>query len=148
PQTFAEAADANAWLTQVESSIGAGEWRPPEVARETFGEYGKRWLEHRPDLRPTTPELYAILWRKWIEPTFGDVPLAALTPERWRAWYLEVTTTHPGSTQPGKAYRLARAMLNTAVEDGLLRSNPCRVKGAGRDEAGERPVAMPDQVAR
>ncbi len=35
-----------------------------------------------------------------------------------------------------------------AVEDGLLRSNPCRVKGAGTECASERPVAMPGDVAK
>jgi integrase len=39
-------------------------------------------------------------------------------------------------------------MLNTAVEDGLLRTNPCKVKGAGAEHAEERPVAMPGQVAK
>jgi integrase len=145
---FAEAADANAWLSSIETAISAGDWRPPELARETFGDYGRRWLAHRVDLRPSTRELYAILWRKWLEPSFNDVPLGALTPERWRTWYVASTAAHPGSTQPGKAYRLARAILNTAVDDGLLKSNPCRVKGAGREQASERPVAMPDQVAR
>jgi integrase len=147
-QTFTTAADANAWLTTIETSISAGHWRPPELARETFGAYAARWLAHRPDLRPSTRELYEILWRKWLEPPFGDVALGALTPERWRSWYVEQTTNHKGSTQPAKAYRLARAILNTAVDDGLLRSNPCRVKGAGREQAAERPVAMPDQVAK
>ena len=66
-----------------------------------------------------------------------------MTPETWRAWYLKATTDHPGSTQPAKAYRLARAMLNQAVDDGLLKSNPCRVKGAGKETAPERPVASP-----
>ena len=63
------------------------------------------------------------------------VPLGALTPERFRRG---TSSGHRASesTQPGKAYRLARAMLNTAVDDGVLRSNPCRVKGAGREELG------------
>jgi integrase len=148
PQTFAEAADANAWLSAVERSMSAGDWRPPELARETFGDYSRRQLAHRPDLRPTTQELYAILWRRWIEPSFGDIALGAMTPEAWRTWYVEKTAAHPGSTQPGKAYRLARAILNQAVDDGLLKSNPCRVKGAGREQAPERPIVMPDQVAR
>jgi integrase len=39
-------------------------------------------------------------------------------------------------------------MLNTAVDDGLLKSNPCRVKGAGRETSPERPIAMPDVVGR
>ncbi len=53
-----------------------------------------------------------------------------------------------GLDAAAKAYRPARAMLNQAVDDGLLKSNPCRVKGAGKETAPERPVAMPDQVAR
>jgi hypothetical protein len=44
--------------------------------------------------------------------------IGAMTPETWRAWYLKETTDHPGSTQPAKAYRLARSMLNQAVDDG------------------------------
>ena len=39
-QTFPEAADANAWLVSVEASIAGGDWRPPELSRETFGAYG------------------------------------------------------------------------------------------------------------
>jgi integrase len=39
-------------------------------------------------------------------------------------------------------------MLNTAVDDGLLKSNPCRVKGAGKETSPERPVVMPDVVGR
>jgi integrase len=147
PQTFAEAADANAWLASIESSISQGDWRPPELSRETFAAYGERWLEHRTDLRPRTRELYDGLWRRWLKPSFPHATLGGMTPETWRAWYLKTTTEHPGSTQPAKAYRLARAILNTAVDDGLIRSNPCRVKGAGKENSPERPIAMPDQVA-
>lgn len=71
-----------------------------------------------------------------------------MTPGTWRAWYVEQTATHPGSTQPGKAYRLARAILNTAVDDDLIGINPCRIKGAGKDNAPERPTASPEEVAR
>lgn len=148
PQTFPEAADANAWLASIEASIAAGDWRAPELLRETFGAFGRRWLAHRADLRPSTRELYGILWRRWLEPAFGNVALGSLSPEGWRAWFARQTAEHPGSTQPGKAYRLARAILNTAVEDGLLRSNPCRVKGAGTEHAAERPIAMPAEIAR
>jgi len=73
--------------------------------------------------------------------------LAAMSAETFRAWYIAKQAGKPGSTQPDKAYRLARTMLNQAVDDGVLPSNPCRVKGAGREHAPERPVAMPDQVA-
>ncbi len=148
PNTFTAKADALAYLSVMETNLLRGEWIDPKAGRETFGAYGKRWLAHRPDLRPSTRELYEALWRKWLEPAFGDVALAAMTPERWRTWYVEQMTQHPGSTRPGKAYRLARSMLNTAVEDGRIKVNPCHVKGAGREQAPERPIAMPDEVTK
>jgi integrase len=147
PQTFAAAADANAWLSSVEHSVSVGNWRPPELAQESFGAYGGRWLAQRVDLRPRTRELYDLLWRRWLEPDLGTVALADMTVDTWRAWYLRKRAEHPGSTQPDKAYRLARAMLNTAVDDDqILPSNPCRVKGAGTEHAPERPTVAPDQV--
>lgn len=147
PTTFDQVADADAWLSTISADITRGEWRPPEPARETFRSYGMRWLESRADLRPSTAERYERLWRIWLEPAFGDVPLGKMTPEDWRTWYTAQRAKHKDSLQPGAAYRLARAILNTAVDDGLLRSNPCRIKGAGRETSPERPVVMPDEVA-
>lgn len=45
-----------------------------------------------------------------------------------------------------KSYRLLKAVLETAVDDELIRRNPCRVKGAGTEDAEERPVATVPQV--
>ncbi len=43
--------------------------------------------------------------------------------------------------------RLVRSVLNTAGEDDeLIRRNPYRIKGAGAEMSGERPVATPAQV--
>jgi integrase len=36
--------------------------------------------------------------------------------------------------------------MNTAVEDGLIRRNPCRIKGAGSEDSPERPVLTVAQV--
>jgi integrase len=48
--------------------------------------------------------------------------------------------------QAAKAYRLLRAVLNTAVADDLLVRNPCRLPGAGQEHSPERPLATPQQV--
>lgn len=39
-----------------------------------------------------------------------------------------------------KAYRLLKGIFNAAVDDGLIRRNPCRIKGAGQEDSPERPV--------
>ena len=51
------------------------------------------------------------------------------------------------ATTTAKAYRLLRAVLTTAVEeDKILPRNPCRIRGAGSEQAPERPVLTVAQV--
>ena len=51
------------------------------------------------------------------------------------------------SSVAAKAYRLLRAVLMTAVEeDKILTRNPCRIRGAGDEDAPERPVLTVAQV--
>lgn len=45
-----------------------------------------------------------------------------------------------------KAYQILRAILNTAVDDELIRRNPCRIKGADRYDVPERPVLTVAEV--
>jgi integrase len=45
-----------------------------------------------------------------------------------------------------KSYRLLRAILATAVADGLIQANPCRVRGAGMERSVERPIVGPELV--
>ncbi len=45
-----------------------------------------------------------------------------------------------------KAYRLLKTILTTAVDDGAIRRNPCRIKGAGMESSPERPVLTVEQV--
>ncbi|EMF52912.1 tyrosine-type recombinase/integrase [Streptomyces sp. SID5476] len=45
-----------------------------------------------------------------------------------------------------KAYRLLKAIMETAVDDELITRNPCRIKGAGKDRTAERRIAAVAQV--
>jgi hypothetical protein len=47
-----------------------------------------------------------------------------------------------------KAYRLLHAIFTTAVDDRLVRRNPCRVEGGGREESPEREtLSLPEVFA-
>jgi len=63
-----------------------------------------------------------------------------MTSETWKRWYRKVTALRPGSLQPGKAYKLAHTILNSAVDDRRITYNPCVVKGAATEESPERPI--------
>jgi integrase len=52
-----------------------------------------------------------------------------------------------GSDQVAKAYTFLRAVLNAALENGIIAQNPCRIKGAGASRHDERLTASPEQVA-
>jgi len=141
-------ADADAWLSTISSDIVKENWRPPEPSRESVGAYAKRWLalgvgRNGDPLSPTTKQLYNLLWTRWLEPTFGDVALGDVSLETVRTWLAKTRANHPTSTQPAKAYRLLRTILNVAVEDDKIAVNPCRIRGAGRESAPDAPSPCP-----
>jgi integrase len=69
-----------------------------------------------------------------------------LSPDRVRAWRAALLSAGVSVTTAAKAYRLLRAILTTAVEDGLIRRNPCRITRAGHEPTPERPVASVGQA--
>lgn len=78
-------------------------------------------------------------------------PTGRLSPAVLAAWQRAGSPRPPstprgsGKTQAAQAYRLVRAICTTAVDDGLLSENPCRVPRAGTVRADERPTLdLPD----
>jgi hypothetical protein len=43
-----------------------------------------------------------------------------------------------GAVQLAQAYRFLRAIFNVAIDDGIMKENPCRIKGAGTPRHAER----------
>ena len=71
---------------------------------------------------------------------------AALDAARVRRWRGQLLDTGVSPTMTAKAYRLLRAILMTAVDDGIMARNPCRIRGAGSEPTAERPVLSVGQV--
>ena len=107
----------------------------------------REWIAERPALRPRTVELYRSLLRRHVTPWLGDVPLGRLDTPLVREWRARLLEEGVSATVTAKAYRLLRAVLMTAVnEDRLISRNPCQVRGADREVAGERPVLSVAEV--
>jgi hypothetical protein len=143
--TFDTVADANAWLSTQHTAVINHSWRPPEPARELFGPYAEAWLKlgvgrKGEVLSPRTVELYDGLWKRWLKDAFAERPMGDIQLETVRTWLSGARKANSGSTQPEKAYRLLRCVLNVAVDDGKIISNPCRISGAGKENPDERPI--------
>jgi integrase len=118
----------------------------PDAGRVLFGNYATDWIEERPGLRPKTTELYRYLLRRHLSPTFDARPLAEIREPHVRRWRKGLLDAKVSVVTVAKAYRLLKAILNTAVDDGLIRRNPCRIKGAGQEKSAERPVLTVPEV--
>lgn len=127
PHTFDALVDARAWLAEQRTLIQRGEWRSPAQQRsEIFGPYAATWVNQRTTpkgapLRPKTKTEYLRQLDVGLA-EFADEPIRALTPARIRAWHGQRRLK--GATQAGAEARLLRAILATAVQDGILTTNP------------------------
>jgi integrase len=140
PRTFARKDEARRWLTFAEAQMIRGEWIDPDQGKVLLTDYARMWIQERPKLRPRTVELYSLLLRLHIAPYLGEVEIGRISTPLVRSWRAELGQKS-SEVMAAKAYRLLRAVLNTAVrEDELIRVNPCRVPGADKENSAERPV--------
>ena len=143
PTTFHTKGDADAWLSLQSAAIIEGRWRPARavaVPLPRFDEYARTWLQHR-DLKPRTRAEYARLLQH-LFPTFGPSRLDSITREDVRSWYTDMGSTRPSARV--HSYALLRSILNTAVDDEILTTNPCRIRGVGQgpSRTGIRPATL------
>jgi integrase len=155
-QTFATKADARRYLATVEADILRRTYRAPRRVDEALAEFGRNWLRNRPGLKESTRHQYEIDFRRHIEPLLGDKLLDHIDPDTVRRWYVSLgadlrsslsATGRDGTATVARAYRLLRAILQTAVDDELLIRNPCRIPGAGDPRSVERPVLTVKEIA-
>jgi hypothetical protein len=93
------------------------------------------------------------LLRTCITPTLGRSAVGSLSPAAVRRWHHRLgerlavdaerrqaelvakgrqgsaASVRDGGVRQAQAYRLLRSAMNTAVGDGLLRANPCTIRG-------------------
>src|SRR5436305_538033 len=74
---------------------------------------------------------------------FPDIRKAHV--RRWRKQLLDAGVS---AASVAKVYRLLKAIMNTAVDDGAIRRNPCRIRGAAQDHSPERTVLTLRQVGQ
>jgi len=149
PDTFATKTDADVWLTVKEAEIRSGTWLDPDAGNVAFAGFAVSWVAERPGLRPKTVQLYEGLVRLHIVPvlaSLGVLTVADVKAGTVRRWRKKLLDSGVGPVTVAKAYRLLKTIMNTAVDDGLIKVNPCRIGGAGQEYSPERPVLTIPQV--
>jgi len=97
-------------------------------------------------LRPNTVQTYQYILARHLLPSFGNRTVADIREAHVRRWRGELLDSGASAATVAKAYRLLKAIMGTAVGDGIVQRNPCRVRGAGQDRSPERPVLSVGEV--
>lgn len=105
--------------------------RDPASGAPTVKQFAERWLKEltKSDLKPSTINRYETNIRVHLVPEFGRLKLDAVTYSVVKDFVIE--KAHTGLSRDTVRLMVAtlRAMLNEAIEEGLLKENPCRRLG-------------------
>lgn len=139
PVTFGTRGDAETWLITEQADVVRGVWMPPTPKPQpsiTLRTYSDTWLPARTvkgrPLRPRTLVEYRKLLDQLILPGLGSMSVTAIRAQDVRAWYATLSPDTP--TRRAHAYSLLRSILASAVDDQVIATNPCRIRGAGQTE--------------
>lgn len=141
PVTFDTMGDARAWLAMRQAEITNGEWKPGSKRSSVdFLTYAREHIETRTNsrgerLKPSTRSEYLRLLEGPLKP-FHASSLQSIKPDGVRRWNADQLATGR-KTQTARAYLLLKSVLATAVTDGLIKENPCQIKGGAKATTGK-----------
>ena len=137
-KAFRRKLDAQRWLDEVTADVVTGRYVDPQAGRVTFERFVTRWLDSQ-TTDVSTREAVGSRVRVHLMPTFGPMELRNIRPSTVRQWL----SGRAAEVAPSYAQVLLAnlsAILGTAVEDGLIATNPCTSRSVRAPTVPERRV--------
>jgi integrase len=149
--------EAEDFAATVHVSKMRGEYIDPSAARITVGDLGSEWLGRRTHLKPSTRRTEEIAWRVQVQPRWGKVKLADIKHSGIQSWVSNmgreildadgnVTKRASGATVVIRAFGVLATILDEAVKDRRLVTNPARGVKLPRKSKGEHSYLTDEQV--
>jgi hypothetical protein len=107
-----------------------GTWLRPRTQRVRLAEWTEHWRPTTSHLRPTTSASYEYLLSHLILPELGARRLDRLDTTAVAAWRSSLLAAGRAPSTVRRAYVLLRGVLDAAVTEGVLGTNPARIRGA------------------
>ena len=142
--------DAQLFLASIEISIAVGSHIDPTHARATVGRLGDAWLKSRTSLKPSSIAVMESAWRLHVRSRWGTTPIGNVRPSDIESWISELTfPTHGKPLSASMVHRchgLLVSVLDSAVKDRMIASNPARGIPLPRKESREHRYLTHQQV--
>ncbi|MCS5498196.1 site-specific integrase [Cnuibacter physcomitrellae] len=139
--------DADLYLASVEVSKAKGEFIEASAARERLGNLGTVWLASQTHLKPSSLRPVEVAWRVHVEPVWGAVAVGDIRHSEVQSWISKLGASR-GATTVLRAYGVLAGILDVAVKDRRLSSNPARGVNLPRKVRKKHVYLSADEVSK
>jgi integrase len=146
---FIRKKDAESFLAEMTVATNRGEYVDPRTAKSTIRELGAEWILNQGHLKPSSIRTVEAAWRVHIEPAWGDRRIGEIRHSEVRAWVTKFTANDGkprSATVVIRAYGVLAAILDVAVLDRRIATNPARGVKLPRKGKKKRAYLTPRQV--
>jgi integrase len=125
-ENFERKIDAEKAAAAVGTKMHEGTYIDPNAGKKTLKIYAQEWVEAR-SVGMGTGDAYEGVVRNHIEPHLGHLEIRALNrPSLIQGWVKKLQSAGLEASTIGWINSVLSAVLDAAVEDGLLPRNPCK----------------------
>ena len=137
--------DAQLFLAATDVRKATGEFIDSSAARITIDEIGAAWIRSQTHLKPSSYAVVEVAWRVHVQPKWGKRVLGDIRHSEVQAWVSELSK-RKSATVVIRAYGVLAGMIDIAVKDRRLPSNPARGAKLPRKKGKERHYLSHAQV--
>ena len=143
---FTRKVDAQHWLDDAATAISNGTYVDRRMSRITVGEWSRKWLATKTNLKATTRRDYESLLQAHIEPRWGSVALADVGHEDVVTWLADLSARGLSASRVRAAHVALSQMMKLAVRSGRLARNPAEYASLPRVHRATKRYLTHDEV--
>jgi len=142
---FATKRAAEEFLASITVSKSRGEYVDPADAKVTLSALAGEWLANQSHLKSSSARPLEIAWRRQVAPRWANVRLSGVRHSTVQSWVTKLAADRSASTVI-RAYGVLAALLDVAVRDRRILSNPARGVKLPRKVGKEKVYLSHEQV--
>jgi integrase len=144
--TFRNKTEARRFLERNSADRQRGDWLDPQLAQTSFAHWADEWFATTVHLKPKTRVGYESMLRTHVRPFFGRRAVSTIVASDLRRLMSELAANDAAPGTIRSAFNVTRLVLNTALQSGAIRANPCAGIRQPRSSHREMRFLTPEQV--
>jgi len=143
--SYDKKADADRKAAEVGNDLNTGGYIDPTLGKTTFQEFAADWLIHH-TFAESSRRATASRLKNHVYPVLGPAPMAKIRPSVIRRWSKGMADSGMATKTQLVIFEQVSSVFIAAVDDGVIRRNPCQNVPRPKPEKRTVEVWEPDTV--